>query len=159
MAKRQKYISWDDYFMAIALISAHRSKDPHNQIGACIVDPNKRIVGVGYNGFPIGCHDDHLPWEKGSEKASETKFPYVIHAEVNAVLNSNVKLNNCSIYIKLFPCCECAKIIIQSGIREVVYVSDEDAHKETTIAAKRMFNLSGVKFRQFSPSLRLDVQY
>ena len=146
--KRNDYITWDEYFMGVAVLSARRSKDPSTQVGACIVNPGNKIVGVGYNGFPIGCSDDKLPWNrKGS--FIETKYPYICHAELNAILNSNTQsLKNCTIYVALFPCNECAKAIIQSGIREVVYLSDKYAHTEIVRASKIMFEQSGVKMRQ-----------
>ena len=148
ISKRSDFISWDDYFMGVALLSAKRSKDPSTQVGACIVDENHKIVGVGYNGFPIGCSDDILPWNR-TGNFIETKYPFICHAELNAILNSNrSNLKNCSIYIALFPCNECAKAIIQSGIREVVYLSDKYAHTEAVQASKIMFAQSGVLTRQ-----------
>ena len=138
MKKREDYLTWDEYFMGIALLSAKRSKDPSTQVGACIVNSEKKIVGLGYNGFPIGCSDDSLPWEKNGDFL-ETKYPYVCHAELNAILNSTKNLNNCSIYVALFPCNECAKAIIQSGIREVVYLSDKYDKTPSNIASKKMF--------------------
>jgi len=146
--KRDDYISWDEYFMGVAVLSAQRSKDPSTQVGACIVNQDHKIVGVGYNGFPIGCSDEKLPW---SRKGSfiETKYPFICHAELNAILNSNTQsLKNSIIYVALFPCNECAKAIIQSGIREVVYLSDKYAHTEVVRASKIMFEQSGVKMRQ-----------
>ncbi len=147
MKKRENYLTWDEYFIGIALLSAKRSKDPSTQVGACIVNSEKKIVGLGYNGFPIGCSDDSLPWEKNGDFL-ETKYPYVCHAELNAILNSTKNLNNCSIYVALFPCNECAKAIIQSGIREVVYLSDKYDKTPSNIASKKMFQMSGVKLRQ-----------
>jgi len=146
--KRQNYLSWDEYFMGIALLSAERSKDPSTQVGACIVNKDKKIIGLGYNGFPIGCSDEDLPWER-SGSFLETKYAYVCHAELNAIINSVGKeLKDCSIYVALFPCNECAKVIIQSGIKEVVYLSDKYAETDSTKAAKIMFNQSGVNYRQ-----------
>ncbi len=147
MKKNKNYLSWDEYFMGIALLSAQRSKDPSTQVGACIVNKEKKIVGLGYNGFPIGCNDDALPWEREGDFLN-TKYPYVCHAELNAILNSIKDLNNCSIYVALFPCNECAKAIIQSGIREVVYLSDKYQGTPSNIASKKMFQMSGVKLRQ-----------
>ncbi len=148
VTKRTDYISWDEYFMGVAVLSSKRSKDPNTQVGACIVNPENKIVGVGYNGFPIGCSDDTLPWNrKGS--FIDTKYPYICHAELNAILNSNnASLKNCTIYVALFPCNECAKAIIQSGIKEVVYLSDKYAHTEVVRASKIMFDQAGVKTRQ-----------
>jgi dCMP deaminase len=150
VAKRNEYISWDEYFMGIALLSAQRSKDPNTQVGACIVNPQKKIVGVGYNGSPTGCSDDELPWARDGEFL-ETKYPYVCHAELNAILNSiGANLTDCTIYVALFPCHECAKAIIQSGIREVVYLSDKYADTDSIKAAKIMFEQVGVKTRQLT---------
>lgn len=146
--KRDDYLSWDEYFMGVALMSAHRSKDPNTQVGACIVNDKKRIVGVGYNGFPTGCSDDTLPWDREGDFL-HTKYPYVCHAELNAVLNRNSpQLDKCTIYAALFPCNECAKVIIQSGIREVVYLSDKYSDTDSVKAAKKMFNQSRVKYRR-----------
>ncbi len=146
--KRSDYLSWDEYFMGIALMSAKRSKDPNTQVGACIVNDKMRIVGVGYNGFPTGCSDDDLPWNREGYFL-DTKYPYVCHAELNAVLNSiTASLSGCLIYVDLFPCNECAKVIIQSGIAEVVYLSDKYAKTDAVVASKKMFNQSGVKYRQ-----------
>lgn len=147
MKKREDHLTWDEYFMGIALFSAKRSKDPSTQVGACIVNENKKVVGLGYNGFPIGCDDDKLPWEREGDFL-ETKYPYVCHAELNAILNSIKNLSNCSIYVALFPCNECAKAIIQSGIKEVVYLSDKYSGTPSNIASKKMFQMSGVKLRQ-----------
>jgi len=148
--KRSDYISWDEYFMGVAILSSKRSKDPSTQVGACIVNRQKKIVGVGYNGFPIGCDDDVLPWDRSGDFL-QTKYPYVCHAELNAILNSiSRELADCTIYVALFPCNECAKAIIQSGIREVVYLSDKYAHTDIVKASKLMFDQTGVTFRQLS---------
>jgi|SRR5690554_5704677 len=148
--KRDDYISWDEYFMGVALLSAQRSKDPNTQVGACIVNPDRKIVGVGYNGFPSGCSDDELPWEREGAYL-ETKYPYVCHAELNAILNSiSLNLKGCSIYVALFPCNECAKAIIQSGIKEIVYLSDKYDGTDNVIASKRMLNQAGVQLRKLN---------
>jgi dCMP deaminase len=148
MFKRLDYISWDEYFMGVAILSSKRSKDPSTQVGACIVNKDKKIVGIGYNGFPHGVDDDLFPWGKEGSYV-DTKYPYVVHAEPNAILNSTSSLVGCSIYVTLFPCCECAKLIIQSGIKEIVYISDKHATDDSTIASKRLFEAAGVKLRQF----------
>ena len=148
MSKRVDYISWDEYFMGVAILSSKRSKDPSTQVGACIVNNDKKIVGIGYNGFPIGINDDEFPWGKNGNYV-ETKYPYVVHAEPNAILNATTSLKDCTIYVTLFPCCECAKLIIQSGIKEIVYISDKHSHDDSTIASKRLFEAAGVKLRQF----------
>ena len=146
--KRTDYISWDEYFMGVALLSAQRSKDPSTQVGACIVNPDNKIVGVGYNGFPSGCDDDELPWAREGSYL-ETKYPYVCHAELNAILNSISRdLKGCSIYVALFPCNECAKAIIQAGIKEIVYLSDKYDGTDSVIASKRMLGQAQVKLRQ-----------
>jgi len=159
--KRDGYISWDEYFMGIALLAALRSKDPNTQVGCCIVDQNNRILSTGYNGFPKGCSDDEYPWEREGE---QTKYPFVVHAELNAVLNAGGKsLTGSTLYVALFPCNECAKAIIQAGIAEVVYLSDKYANTEATQASKRMLASAGVHIRQFdsptaSITLNFDVQ-
>jgi dCMP deaminase len=153
--KRPDYLSWDDYFMAVALLSAQRSKDPNTQVGACIVNGQKRIVGVGYNGFPTGCSDDTLPWCREGDFL-ETKYPYVCHAELNAILNSVPgNLTGCTIYTALFPCNECTKVVIQAGIREVVYLSDKYADTDSVRASKRMLDQAQVSYRRLVPSRSL----
>lgn len=148
LKKREDYIGWDEYFMGVAILSSKRSKDPSTQVGACIVNEQKKIVGVGYNGFPTGCDDDVLPWDREGDFL-DTKYPYVCHAELNAILNSISRdLNGSSIYVALFPCNECAKAIIQSGIKEVVYLSDKYAHTDVVKASKLMMTQAGVMFRQ-----------
>ncbi len=151
MPKRENYISWNDYFMGVALLAAKRSKDPNSQVGCCIATEDNIIVSVGYNGFPRGCSDDDLPWEREGDWG-DTKYPYVVHAEQNAILNSFRNLNGCKLFVTLFPCNECCKAIIQSGIKEVFYLSDKYATSKETIASKRMFNLAGIKTTKFTPS-------
>jgi dCMP deaminase len=155
--KRLDYLSWDQYFMGVALLSAQRSKDPNTQVGACIVDRRKRIVGIGYAGFPTGCSDDELPW--GREGAPlETKYPYVCHAELNAILNRNsADLTGCTIYTTLFPCSECAKAIVQSGLAEVVFLSDKYRESDSDKAAAIMFRLAGVQTRKFAEPARVSL--
>lgn len=145
------WISWDEYFMGVAILSSFRSKDPSTKVGACIVNEDNRIVGVGYNGFPVGCDDNELPWGREGTFL-ETKYPYVCHAELNAILNSSINLKNSRIYVALFPCNECAKAIIQSGIREVIYLDDKYKETDIVIASKKMMDLSGVACRQLSVS-------
>lgn len=149
--KRVDYLEWDDYFMGIAVLSARRSKDPGTQVGACIVNGKNRIVGVGYNGFPTGCSDDELPWDREGEFL-ETKYPYVCHAELNAILNATEPLDGCRIYVDLFPCNECAKAIIQSGIKKVIYLSDKYSDTDPVKASKKMLELSGVEYVKLTPS-------
>lgn len=141
--KRNNYITWDEYFMGIAYLSAQRSKDPVTQVGACIVKENK-IIGIGYNGFPIGNNDDDVPWGKEGDFLN-TKYAYVVHAELNAILNSNRDLKDSTIYVTHFPCNECAKSIIQSGIKKVVYFSDKHKDKDSTKASKRMLDNAGLE--------------
>jgi dCMP deaminase len=148
LMKRKDYISWDEYFMGIALLSAKRSKDPSTQVGACIVNRYNKIVGIGYNGFPIGCDDDLLPWDKTSENENDTKYPYVVHAEANAILNSTKDLHGSRIYVALFPCNECTKLIIQSGVVEIIYLSDKYRDTDSVKASKRMLEMAGVTHRQ-----------
>jgi len=147
--KREDYISWDNYFMGVADLSAKRSKDDTSQVGACIVDPKNHIVGIGYNGFPIGCSDDELPWTREGEFL-ETKYAYVVHAEANAILNANSQLDHSRIYVTLFPCNECAKLIIQSGIKEVVYLEDKYPDLNMTKASKKLFDMAGIKYRKLN---------
>ncbi len=149
--KRTDYISWDEYFMAIALLSGLRSKDPNTQVGACVANAQNKIVGVGYNGFPWGCSDDDLPWSREGSYL-DTKYPYVCHAELNAVLNSvSYGLRDCRIYVALFPCNECTKVIIQAGIREIVYLSDKYKNSDSVLASKIMLEKSNTTFRPFKP--------
>lgn len=148
--KRNDYLSWDEYFMGIAALSAMRSKDPSTQVGACIVNKDKRILSMGYNGMPRCCSDDEYPWGK-TESALESKYLYVCHAELNAILNcAGGNVRGCTVYTTLFPCNECAKAIIQSGIDEVVYFEDKYADSDSVIASKRMFDTAGVKYRAFT---------
>jgi len=150
--KRTDYISWEEYFMAIAQLSAKRSKDPSTQVGACIVNARKRIIGIGYNGFPTGCSDDELPWDRDGDYL-QTKYPYVCHAEMNAIANSASKadLDGATMYVSLFPCNECAKLIVQVGIREVVFLSDKYRDEGIFVAARRIFDMAGVTCRQLVP--------
>ena len=149
--KRQNYISWDEYFMGVALLASMRSKDPSTQVGACIVDNENRILSTGYNGFPSGCSDDDFPWDREGD-FGETKYPFVVHAELNAILNARGKnLTGAKIYVALFPCNECAKAIIQSGIKEVVYLSDKYATTKETLASKRMLASAGVRLTRLTP--------
>ncbi len=150
--KRQDYLSWDEYFMGIAILSAKRSKDPSTQVGACIVNSDKRILSMGYNGMPRCCSDDEFPWDK-SGNPLESKYLYVCHAELNAILNCDRgNVRGCICYTTLFPCNECAKAIIQSGIAEVVYMEDKYADSDSVIASKKMFDTAGVKYRLYTKS-------
>ena len=152
--KREDYISWDEYFMGVAMLASRRSKDPNTQVGACIVSGDNIILSTGYNGFPIGCSDDEYPWNREGEEG-QTKYPYVVHAELNAILNASGKsLKGARLYVDLFPCNECAKAIIQSGIREVVYLSDKYNGTPMNVASKRMLSSAGVKVRALQTDLR-----
>ena len=149
--KRTDYLTWDEYFMAVALLSGQRSKDPNTQVGACVVNPQNKVVGVGYNGFPWGCSDDKLPWGREGDYL-DTKYPYVCHAELNAVLNSiTYDLKGCRIYVALFPCNECTKVIVQAGIKEIIYLSDKYENTDSVRASKVILNQSEVTFRRFKP--------
>ncbi len=153
--KSNNYISWDEYFMGVAMLSALRSKDPSTKVGACIVNVNKRIVGIGYNGLPCGCDDDEFPWER-TGGFLDTKYAYVVHAEPNAILNATSDLTNATLYVTLFPCNECAKLIIQSGIKEIVYVSDKYFDTDASKASRRMLEAAGIKLRQLdAPKITL----
>ena len=153
MGKRQGYISWDEYFMGVALLSAKRSKDPNTQVGACIVNDKNKIVGAGYNGLPIGCHDVEFPWSKEGDFL-DTKYPFVCHAELNAILNNiGMDLKGCKIYTALFPCNECTKAIVQSGITEVVFLSDKYDGTDASKASKLMLDKAGVQYRKVNTSL------
>ena len=147
--KRDGYLSWDEYFMGIALLSSQRSKDPGTQVGACIVNEDHRIMSVGYNGMPCGCSDDEYPWDREGD-VLETKYIFVCHAEFNAILNYNGgSLKGSTIYTTLFPCHECTKAIIQKGIAEIVYLSDKYSDSDSVKGAKRMLQSAGVKYRQY----------
>ncbi|NLC93924.1 MAG: dCMP deaminase family protein [Treponema sp.] len=146
--KRENYISWDEYFMGIAQLAAFRSKDPNSQVGACIVKDNK-ILSVGYNGFPYGCSDDDYPWSREGGFL-ETKYPFVVHSELNAILNyRGESLEDSKIYVTLFPCNECAKAIIQSGIKEVVYFNNKYEGTPAVEASKKMFNSAKIKLTKY----------
>ena len=149
-------MSWDDYFMNIAALSAHRSKDPNTNVGCCIVNPDKRIVGIGYNGLPAGCKDEDYPWAREGELL-ETKYPYVVHAEVNAVLNSTVSLKNCTAYVTLFHCNECAKVLIQSGVKEIVFLSDKYNGTDSSVASRRMLSDAGIQIRRHARTRLITV--
>ena len=160
--KRKDYIGWDEYFMAIARLSAMRSKDPNTQVGACIVSNDNRILSIGYNGAPNGFDDEKFPWGREGEN-SNTKYPYVCHAEMNAILNyrgSKKDLENAKLYVDLFPCNECAKIIIQSGIKEIIYLSDKYATSENNIASRRLFDECGVTYKkiQLDNEKRIEIE-
>ena len=153
--KRTDYISWDEYFMGIAILAAKRSKDPNTQVGACIVSKDNIIISTGYNGMPKGCSDDEFPWDRKGENDAATKYPYVVHAELNAILNANGRdLHGSRIYVALFPCNECAKAIIQSGIQEVLYLSDKYADTMMNLVSKRMLEAAGVKYTQMQTNVR-----
>ena len=148
--KREGYISWDEYFMGIAMLAAKRSKDPNTQVGACIVSQDNIIISTGYNGMPKGCSDDEYPWAREGDDPLATKYVYSTHSELNAILNySGGSLAGAKLYVSLFPCNECAKAIIQSGIREVIYDCDKYADTAGVIASKRMMDSAGVKYRQY----------
>lgn len=147
--KRKDYITWDEYFMGISHLSGMRSKDPNTQVGACIVSEDNKILSMGYNGFPNGCSDDDFPWEREGDEM-ETKYPFVTHSELNAILNyRGGSLEGTKLYVSLFPCNECAKAIIQAGIKTIVYDSDKYADSPSTKASKKMLNAAGVRYYQY----------
>ena len=147
--KREDYITWDEYFMGIAKLSAKRSKDPSTQVGACIVNDDHKILSLGYNGMPIGMNDDNAPWDKVGDYLN-TKYPYVCHSELNAILNARgINLTGATLYVTLFPCNECSKAIIQSGIKKVIYESDKYADTDGVKASKRMFDECGIEYSKY----------
>ena len=152
--KRQDYISWDEYFMAVAKLAGMRSKDPNTQVGACIVSQDNKILSMGYNGFPRGCSDDEFPWAREGEML-DTKYVYTVHSELNAILNfRGGSLEGAKLYVSLFPCNECAKAIIQSGIKTVIYDCDKYSGTDPVIASKKMLDAAGVKYRKYEPTNR-----
>lgn len=158
MEKRvDNVLTWDEYFMGLAHLSALRSKDPNTQVGAAIVDENHRVVSVGYNGFPTGVSDDEFPWSREGDVLT-SKYAFVVHAELNAILNSQRSVRGCTIYVSLFPCNECAKAIIQSGIKKIVYESDKYNGVDTNIASKRMLKAAGVKLVRISNTISIHVE-
>ena len=150
------HISWNEYFMGVASLSAKRSKDPSTQVGACVVNEDKRIIGIGYNGFPYGCSDEVYPWGK-SPNYLDSKYPYVVHAEPNAILNCTSSLKGATLYVTLFPCNECAKLIIQSGIKHVVYGCDKYHDEDSYEASRRMFDSAGVTYEKMS-QIDIDIK-
>lgn len=150
--KREDYLKWDEYFMGIALLSAMRSKDPNTSVGSCIVSRDNKILSVGYNGMPAGCSDDEYPWEREDDSALNTKYFYVCHAELNAILNyTGTNMRGAKVYTTLFPCHECTKALIQTGISEIIYYSDKYHSSDSTVAAKRMLNSAGILYRKYEP--------
>ena len=151
--KREDYISWDEYFMGVAMLSAQRSKDPSTQVGACIVSQDNKILSMGYNGLPIGCSDDEFPWEKDDDTPEHSKYFYSTHSELNAILNyRGGSLDGTKLYVTLFPCNECAKACIQAGIKTVVYADDKYDGTPSNTAAKRLFNAAGVRYYKYQPT-------
>lgn len=153
--KRRDYLSWDEYFMGVAMLSAMRSKDPNTQVGCCIVSQENKILSMGYNGLPRGCSDDAFPWVREGTDPLETKYVYATHSELNAILNYNGgSLAGAKLYVSLFPCNECAKAIIQSGIKEVIYDCDKYADTPAVLASKRMLDAAGVTYEQYDRTNR-----
>lgn len=158
--QRKDYLSWDEYFMAIAKLSSMRSKDPSTQVGACIVGSDNRILSIGYNGAPNGFSDNVFPWDREGGML-DTKYAYVCHGEMNAILNyrgSRKDLENAKIYVDLFPCNECAKLIIQSGIKEVIYLCDKYKDTDGVKASKRMMDECGVKYHQLEINKKITIE-
>ena len=143
------HITWDEYFMGIAILSSKRSKDPNTKVGACIVNDAHRIISVGYNGMPNGCDDSLFPWDKREGNLEETKYAYVCHSELNAILNSQTTVRDCTLYVTLFPCNECAKVIIQSGIKKIIYLDDKYSGTPGDIASKKMLDTAGIKYEKY----------
>jgi len=153
--KREGYISWDEYFMGVAMLAAQRSKDPSTQVGSCIVGSDNKILSIGYNGLPCGCSDDEFPWEKTDDTPDHSKYFYTTHSELNAILNyRGGSLEGSKLYVTLFPCNECAKACIQAGIREIIYADDKYADTPGVIASKRMLNAAGVNLVSYEHSGR-----
>ena len=158
--KREDYLTWDEYFMAVAMLTAKRSKDPSTQVGACIVDKEHRILSVGYNGTPNGFDDDEFPWEREGDP-QKTKYLFVCHAEMNAISNfrgSRKDFNGATIYVDLFPCNECAKHIIQSGIKKVIYKCDKYKDTDSVIASKKMFDKCKVEYVMQNNDLKINLE-
>lgn len=157
--KRENYISWDEYFMGVAKLSGMRSKDPNTQVGACIVSQDNKILSMGYNGFPIGCPDDEFPWAREGEEL-DTKYVYTVHSELNAILNyRGGSLEGAKIYVSLFPCNECAKAIIQAGIKTIIYEKDKYLDTSSVIASKRMLDRAGVRYYRYQHSgRRIEIE-
>ena len=153
--KREDYISWDEYFMGVAILSGARAKDPNSQVGCCIVSQDNKILSMGYNGFPIGCSDDQFPWMREGDSELDKKYFFVVHSELNAILNfRGGSLEGAKMYVSLFPCNECAKAIIQSGIREVIYDSNKYEGTPSVTASMRMLDAAGVKITPYQRSGR-----
>lgn len=143
-----KRISWDEYFCGLVSLTAMRSKDPNTQVGAAIVNADKRVIGMGYNGMPNG--DDTFPWAREGQR-EETKYPYVIHAEMNAILNTTSSTKGATLYVSLFPCSECAKFVSQAGIKEVCFIDDKYHDTEDAKIARFIFEKAGVATRKVAP--------
>lgn len=146
--KRKDYISWDEYFMGVAILASMRSKDPSTTVGACIVNSDNKIISTGYNGSPTGYNDDEMPWEREGD-FQNTKYAYVCHSELNAILNSPSIVKGCRVYVTLFPCNECAKAIVQAGIKEVIYLSDKYKDTDGIKVSKKILDICGVKYREY----------
>lgn len=155
--KRQNYLGWDETFMLMTHLIAQRSKDPNTQVGACIVNHRQVVVALGYNGFPRNCDDDALPWGRDGAP-EETKYPYVVHAEANALTNANSAVRGCRMYCNLFPCNECAKLLIQHEIAEIIYEVDKYPEQQMYQISRRLLGMAGVQVRQFKPDYSLTIQ-
>ena len=153
-------IAWDEYFMSIALLSSLRSKDGNTKVGACIVSDDHKVLSLGYNGMPLGVSDEEIPWAGSKENKPylETKYPYVCHAELNAILNSNHNLKGSTLYVTLFPCNECTKAVIQAGIKKVVYLSDKYHDTDAEVAARRMLDMAKIPYVHYEGRLP-DIKF
>ncbi len=156
--KRENVITWEQYFMGLAHLSALRSKDPSTQVGAVIVDQNNKVVSIGYNGLPQGCSDESFPWGKDGGML-DTKYAFVVHAELNAILNAPRSVSGCILYVSLFPCNECAKAIIQSGIKKIVYECDKYKDTEIVKASKKMLESAGVTYKQLESKVKVSIEF
>ena len=153
--KREDYISWDEYFMGVAYLSSMRSKDPNTQVGACIVSPTNKILSMGYNGLPMGCSDDEFPWNRVEKDPVLNKYFYTTHSELNAILNyRGGSLEGSKMYVTLFPCNECAKAIIQAGIKKIVYADNKYDNTPSVVASKKMLDAAGVEYEKYEFSGR-----
>lgn len=147
---KHNHIGWDEYFMSIAILSSLRSKDTNTKVGACIVGYDHKVASLGYNGMPIGVDDEKIPWARKADSELDTKYPYVCHAELNAVLNSTKSIRGCTLYVTLFPCNECAKAVIQAGIKKVIYLDDKYHDADYSKASRKLFEMAGVDFEEYT---------
>jgi len=152
----QSALNWDEYFMLQAMLASFKSKDPSTRVGCVIVDENHHQVTMGYNGMVAGIDETRLPWGKDkSVPLKYQKYGYVVHSETNAILHATRSLKDCTAYVTLFPCNECAKLIASKQIKEVIYLSDKHSSTEGTQMSKYLFDLAGISYRQLIPKREL----